>query len=96
MNQFANTLEDTIIRRGAPNRLLSDRGQAINSHKVEDILNMFCINKWQSEPHQHHQNPAERQYDDNSSLRMPLTVFLIVLVHQHTYGYSAYSMFATY
>jgi hypothetical protein len=37
-NQFANTLEDTIIQRGAPNRLLSDRGQAIISHKVEDIL----------------------------------------------------------
>jgi hypothetical protein len=37
-NQLANTLEDTIIQRGAPNRLLSDRGQAIISHKVEDIL----------------------------------------------------------
>jgi hypothetical protein len=37
-NQFANTLEDTIIQRGAPNRLLSDRGQAIISHKFEDIL----------------------------------------------------------
>ena len=37
-NQFANTLEGTIIQRGAPHRLLSDRGQAIISHKVEDIL----------------------------------------------------------
>jgi hypothetical protein len=37
-NQFASTLEDTIIQRGAPNQLLSDRGQAIISHKVEDIL----------------------------------------------------------
>jgi hemerythrin superfamily protein len=27
-NQFANTLEDTIIQQGAPNHLLSDRGQA--------------------------------------------------------------------
>jgi hypothetical protein len=61
-NQFANTLEDTIIQRGAPNRLLSDRGQAIISHKVEDILQSFCIGKWQSEPHQHHQNPVERRY----------------------------------
>jgi hypothetical protein len=24
---------------------------------------MFCINKLQSEPHQHHQNPAERRYE---------------------------------
>jgi hypothetical protein len=37
-NQFANTLEDTIIQREAPNRLLIDRGQAIVSHKVEDII----------------------------------------------------------
>jgi hypothetical protein len=57
-NQFANTLEDTIIRRGDPNCLLSDRGQAIISHKVEDILHMFFIDMWQSEPHQHHQNPV--------------------------------------
>jgi hypothetical protein len=59
-NQFANTLEDTIIQQGASNRLLSDRGQAIISHKVEDILRTFCIDKWQSEPHQHHQNPLEQ------------------------------------
>jgi hypothetical protein len=37
-NQFANTLEDTIIQQGAPNCLLSERGHAIISHKVEDIL----------------------------------------------------------
>jgi ribose 5-phosphate isomerase RpiB len=53
-NQFANTLEDNIIQRGA--RLLSDRGQAIISNKVEDILCTFCIDSWQSEPHQHHNN----------------------------------------
>jgi hypothetical protein len=58
-NQFASTLEDNIIQRGAPNRLLSDRGQAIISNKVEDILRTVCIDSWQSEPHQHHQNPAE-------------------------------------
>jgi hypothetical protein len=45
-NQFADTLEDTISQRGAPNHLLSDRGQAIISHKVEDILCTFCIDKW--------------------------------------------------
>jgi hypothetical protein len=61
-NQFASTLEDNIIQRGAPNRLLSDRGQSIISHKVEDILRTFCIASWQSERHQHHQNPAERRY----------------------------------
>jgi hypothetical protein len=54
-NQFATTLEDNIIQQGAPNRLLSDRGQAIISNKVEDIL---CTS-WQSDPQQHPQNPAE-------------------------------------
>jgi hypothetical protein len=61
-NQFANTLEDNIIQRGAPNRLLRDRGQAIISNKVEAILRTFCIDSWQSEPHQHHQNPTEQRY----------------------------------
>jgi hypothetical protein len=60
--QFVNTLEDNIIQRGAPLKLISDRGQAIVSHKVADILRTFCINNWQSEPHQQHQNPAERRY----------------------------------
>jgi hypothetical protein len=52
--QFVNTLEDNIIQRGAPLKLISDRGQATISHKVAD--------NWQSEPHQQHQNPAERRY----------------------------------
>jgi hypothetical protein len=60
--QFVNTLQDNIIQRGAPLKLLSDRGQAIVSHKVADILRTFCIDNWQSEPHQQHQNPAERRY----------------------------------
>jgi hypothetical protein len=41
--QFVNTIQDNIIRRGAPLKLLSDRGQAIVSHKVTDILRTFCI-----------------------------------------------------
>jgi hypothetical protein len=60
--QFVNTLEDNIIQRGTPLKLISDRGQAIVSHKVADILRTFCIDNWQSKPHQQHQNPAERQY----------------------------------
>jgi hypothetical protein len=46
-----HTLEDNIIQQGAPNHLLSDRGQAIISNKVKDILHTFCIDSWQSEPH---------------------------------------------
>jgi hypothetical protein len=57
--QFVNTLQDNIIQRGSPQKLLSDRGQAIISHKVADILRTFCIDTWQSKPHQQHQNPAD-------------------------------------
>jgi hypothetical protein len=60
--QFVNTLEDNIIQRGAPLKLISDRGQAIVSNKVANILCTFCIDNWHSEPHQQHQNPAERRY----------------------------------
>ena len=60
--QFVNTLEDNIIQRGAPNKLLSDRAQVIISNKVLDILRTLCIGNWQSEPHQQQQNPAERRY----------------------------------
>jgi hypothetical protein len=56
--QFVNTLEYNIIQRGAPMKLISDRSQAIISHKVADILCSFCIDCWQNEPHHQHQNPA--------------------------------------
>jgi hypothetical protein len=60
--QFVNTLEDNIRRRGAPTKLISDRAQVEISAKVKDILHALCICDWQSEPHQQHQNPAERRY----------------------------------
>jgi hypothetical protein len=74
--------------------LLNDRGQAIISYKVEDILRTFCIDKWQSEPHQHHQNPAERRYQTvkNANNR----ILDRTGAPAHLYGYCAYNMFATY
>jgi hypothetical protein len=60
--QFVNTLEDNIIQRGAPNKLISDRAQVLISNKVVDILRNLCIGSWQSEPHQQQQNPAERRF----------------------------------
>ena len=57
--QFVNTLQDNICRRGAPNRLISDRAQSETSEMVQDILRHLIIGDWQSEPHYQHQNPAE-------------------------------------
>jgi hypothetical protein len=60
--QFVNTLQDNIRQRGAPTRLISDRAQSEISNKVKEILQALIIGAWQSEPHQQHQNPAERKY----------------------------------
>jgi hypothetical protein len=60
--QFVNTIEDTIIQRGAPRKLISDSAQVIIGNKVQDILRTLCISHWQSEPHQQQQNAAERRY----------------------------------
>ncbi len=60
--QFVNTLEDNIRERGAPTKLVSDRAQVEISAKVQDILRTLFIGHWQSEPHQQHQNPAERRF----------------------------------
>ena len=58
--QFVNTLQDNIQRRGAMNRLISDRAKVEISDKVMDILRNLIIGDWQSEPYFQHQNPAER------------------------------------
>jgi ornithine carbamoyltransferase len=63
--QFVNTLQDNKPQRGAPLKLISNCDQAIISHKVADILHTFCIDNWQSEPHQQHQNAAEQCYQSN-------------------------------
>ena len=60
--QFVNTLEDNIRKRGAMDKLISDRSQVEISHKAKDILRAYCIDDWQSEPHHQHQNYAERRY----------------------------------
>jgi len=58
--EFINTLEDNIRERGAPTKLISDRAQAEISKAVMDLMRALVISSWQSEPHQQHQNPAER------------------------------------
>ena len=61
-NQFVNTLEDNIHRRGAMDKLISDSAKNEISHKVKDILRAYNINDWQSEPYHQNQNPAEWRY----------------------------------
>ena len=60
--QFVNTLEDNIRKRGAMDKLISDRAQVEISNRVNDILRAYRIDDWQSEPHYQHQNMAERRW----------------------------------
>ena len=56
---FPKALLDEIRKRGAMNRIISDRAKAEISEKVKDIFRTFVIGDWQSEPHQQRQNFAE-------------------------------------
>ena len=58
---FVHVLEDNIRKRGAMDMLISDRAKAQVSRKVQDILRMYCIKDYQSEPHHQHQNYAENR-----------------------------------
>ena len=60
--QFVNTLEDNIRKRGAMDKLISDRAQVEISNRVLSILRGYMIDLWQSEPHYQHENFAERRY----------------------------------
>ena len=60
--QFVNTLEDNIRKRGAMDKLISDYAKVEISYKVQDILRMYHIKDWQSEPYHQNQNPAEGRY----------------------------------
>jgi len=58
--EFARTLEDEIRKRGAMDKLVTDRAQAEISKKVKDILRALFIQDWQSEAYYHHQLFVER------------------------------------
>ena len=66
--QFVNCLEDVIRKRGAMDKLLSDAARAEISNRVLEVLRAYAIQDWQSEPHFHHQNFAERKYRDVKTL----------------------------
>ncbi|KAL7490750.1 hypothetical protein ACHAWT_000281, partial [Skeletonema menzelii] len=61
---FPRCLEDEIRKRGAMDKLGSDRARAQTSAKVYDILRTLFIQDWTSEPHFQHQNFAERMIQE--------------------------------
>jgi hypothetical protein len=65
--EVPRTLMDEIRRLGAMDRLISDNAKAEISKKVKDILRMFVIDDWQSEPYKGNQNFAERGWRDTKA-----------------------------
>ena len=61
-NQFVNTLQDNIRRRGAMDKLISDSAKTEISNKIMDILRAYQISNWHSKPYHRNQNPAEWRY----------------------------------
>jgi hypothetical protein len=52
---FVNMRQENIRKRGAMEKLITDRAQSEISTKVKDILRHYIISDWQSEPHYQHQ-----------------------------------------
>jgi hypothetical protein len=67
-SEMATTLEDLIRRHGAPNGLFSDNAKTQIGKRVLDILRLYAIKDFQCEPHQQHQNFAERKIGDTKRL----------------------------
>jgi hypothetical protein len=61
---FPSALMEEIRKHGAINRLISDSTKTEVSARVKEILSTLVIGDWQSEPHNQHQNPAERGWTD--------------------------------
>jgi hypothetical protein len=67
-SDMSKTLEDLIRNHGAPNSLFSDNAKAQCGKRVLDILRLYGIKDFQSEPHHQHQNFAERKIGDTKRL----------------------------
>jgi hypothetical protein len=58
-SEIPRTLEDNIRERGAMKTLISDGAKAVISNRARDILCLYHIKHYLSEPYHQHQNFAE-------------------------------------
>ena len=63
-SQFVDTLQDEVRRRGAMDKLITDRGSVCVCDKTVSFLRAIFTNSWQSKPYHKHQNPVECGYQD--------------------------------
>jgi len=60
-DQIPRCLEENIRERGAMETLISDGAKATISNRAKDILRLYHIKDYQSEPYHQHQNFAENR-----------------------------------
>lgn len=60
-SDIPHKLEDNIRERGAMDCFISDGAKANLSNRINDLLRLYCIDDYQSEPHHQHQNYAENK-----------------------------------
>ena len=60
--QFVNSLEDSIRKRGAADKLISNSTKAETSKRANDILRALFIHDFQSEACMRYQNACKRLY----------------------------------
>jgi hypothetical protein len=67
-SDMSKTLERLIRNNGAPNSLFSDNAEFQCEKRVIDIVRLYDIKDFHSEPHHQHQNFAERKIGDTKRL----------------------------
>jgi len=77
--------EDQIRTQGAPTKLISDQAQVKISNQVKEILQVYCIDDWQSESHYQHQNFAEHW------IQQLKTLVNTIMDHCPMLGFSAFN-----
>ena len=49
-NQFVNTIEDNVRKRGSIDDLISDSAQSDVPNRVKEMIRILCIDGWKYEP----------------------------------------------
>ena len=60
--EFVATLQENIWKRGAMDKLISDRAREECGMAAQAVLQDYAIDDWQSEPYHQHQNFAENYW----------------------------------
>ena len=83
-SRFINTLEDCIHEREEMSHPVNNCVQVERSKRVLELTRALCINNWNSEPRQRHQNHAKRRSQIVKCMTNTLLDRYIISVHMVT------------